>query len=79
MTTNEKAQSNSVNAQTIDRSSPNTGSVPNRSAMKTSQTIVDGGNMEDRGGPWSNPDNPVLKENIAESNLSVDKDVSDKH
>lgn len=45
---------------------------PNPDNMKTQNTIVDGGNIEDTDGPFTNADDPVLRENITNPDISKD-------
>jgi len=42
-------------------------------SMKVAEQVIDGGNMEDRDDPLANEESPVLVQNIADTNLSIEK------
>lgn len=46
-------------------------------SMKTSEQVVDGGNLEDRDDPLANNDSPVLVQNVTDSNLTPGKPDDD--
>ena len=47
--------------------------MPDGTAYKTNETLLDAGNLEDYNGPLSDSDSPLLEKNIASHNLSTDK------
>ena len=47
--------------------------MPDGTAYKTNETLLDAGNLEDYNGPLSDSDSPLLEKNIASDNLSTDK------